>query len=109
MRKLAVYMNDTEAGILTEQSPGFGYSYQYNEEYLKSALPPISVTLPKQRDPYSSDHLFAFFANMLPEGGNRRVICRHFRIDERDLFGLLDIMADQDFIGAVNVRKISDD
>jgi serine/threonine-protein kinase HipA len=42
---------------------------------------------------------------MLPEGGNRRAICRSLRIDEQDFFGLLTAMADQDFIGAVDVRK----
>jgi serine/threonine-protein kinase HipA len=46
---------------------------------------------------------------MLPEGGNRRIICRSLRIDETDYFGLLEAMADKDFIGAVNVRKMNND
>jgi serine/threonine-protein kinase HipA len=46
---------------------------------------------------------------MLPEGGNRRVICRSLHIDETDYFGLLMAMADKDFIGAVEVRKITND
>lgn len=83
MRKLAVYYNDTEAGILTEQYPGAGYTFQYNEEYLNST--------------------------MLPEGANRRGICRSQRIDENDFFGLLKAMADKDFIGAVNVRRMDND
>lgn len=106
MRELAVYYNDTEAGILTEQYPGAVYSFQYKEEYLNSAMPPISATLPKQSTAYKSEHLFPFFSNMLPEGANRRVICRTLKIDENDFFGLLDAMADKDFIGAVNVRRI---
>ena len=44
---------------------------------------------------------------MLPEGSNRSVICRWLRIDENDLYGLLEAMADQDFIGAVNVRRFN--
>lgn len=106
MRKVAVYFNDIEAGILTEHNPGACYTFQYNEEYLNSSLPPVSITLPKRSEAYSSKYLFPFFSNMLPEGGNRRVICRTQRIDESDLFGLLVVMADKDFIGAVNVRKI---
>ncbi len=106
MRELEVYFNDTKAGILTEQHPGRGYSFQYKEEYLNSVMPPISVTLPKQSIPYESEYLFPFFSNMLPEGSNRRVICRSQKIDENDLFGLLYTMADKDFIGAVNVRRI---
>lgn len=106
MRELAVYYNDTETGILTEESPGTGYTFQYKEEYLNSALPPISATMPKQSSTYKSEHLFPFFTNMLPEGANRRVICRTLKIDENDFFGLLDAMADKDFIGAVNIRRI---
>lgn len=109
MRKLAVYFNDTEAGILIEEYPGAEYTFQYKEEYLNSNLPPISVNLPKRSTPYKSEYLFPFFTNMLPEGANRRIICRSLRIDEKDFFGLLDAMADKDFIGAVNVRKTNND
>lgn len=109
MRQLVVYLNDTKAGILTELHPGMGYSFQYYESYLNSAMPPFSATLPKQPDAYDSEHLFPFFSNMLPEGVNRRVICRSLKIDENDFFGLLEAMADRDFIGAVNIRRITDD
>jgi serine/threonine-protein kinase HipA len=109
MKQLAVFNNDTKAGILTEENPGRGYTFEYDDEYLRSALPPISLTLPKQKAAYKSDHLFAFFTNMLPEGGNRRMICRSLRIDETDLFRLLEAMANQDFIGAVNVRTLPHD
>ena len=50
-----------------------------------------------------------FFSNMVPEGANRRVICRSLRIDENDFFGILEAMADKDFIGAVNIRRINND
>ena len=109
MRGLAVYYNDIEAGVLTEKYPGTGYTFQYKAEYLNSKMPPISVTLPKQSIAYTSEYLFPFFSNMLPEGANRRVICRSLRLDENDSFGLLDAMADKDFIGAVNVRRIKND
>ena len=46
---------------------------------------------------------------MLPEGANRRVICRSLRIDENDFFGMLEAVADKDFIGAVNLRRINND
>ena len=109
MRQLAVYFNDTKAGILTEHNPGLEYSFQYTEEYLDTEMPPISATLPKQTAVYDSEHLFSFFSNMLPEGANRRVICRSLRIDENDFFGMLGAMADKDFIGAVNIRSIVHD
>lgn len=106
MKQLAVYYNDTMAGVLTEKNPGVGYTFQYCEEYLKSSLPPVSVNLPKREAAYRSDYLFPLFTNMLPEGGNRRMICNSQKIDEDDFFGLLEVMANQDFIGAVNVRRI---
>ncbi|MGM9869254.1 MAG: HipA N-terminal domain-containing protein [Sodaliphilus sp.] len=109
MKQLAVYSNDTKAGILTELHPGKGYTFQYDESYLKSDFPPVSLTLPKRAEIYESEHLFPFFSNMLPEGSNRSVICRYHKIDETDFFGLLEVMANADFIGATNIRTIDHD
>lgn len=106
MRQLDVYYNETKAGVLTEINPGVGYSFKYEPEYISSDLPPISATLPKQEGALESDSLFPFFSNMIPEGANRGVICRTLRIDEKDFFGILSAMADKDFIGAVNIKKI---
>lgn len=105
MRELKVYNNDVFAGELTESNPGIGYTFKYDDGYLKSDMPSISVTLPKRTEIYTADLLFPFFANMIPEGANRKIICRKLRIDERDIFGILYAMADKDFIGAVNVRR----
>ena len=109
MKKLVVYFNNTKAGILTEQHPGIGYSFQYCEDYLDSTMPPSPATLPKSAEVFYYEHLIPFFSNMIPEGANRRVICRSLKIDEQDFFGLLEAMADRDFIGAVNVRRITND
>ncbi len=104
MRTLAVYNNDVQAGILTENAPGHGYVFQYLDSYITSGGNAISLTLPIQREAFKSEHLFPFFSNMVPEGANRRIICRSKRIDEDDLFGLLTAMAGKDTIGAVNLR-----
>lgn len=109
MKKLDVYMNDDKAGVLTELHPGKGYIFCYDDAYLASDLPPVSVTLPKSQKIYESEHLFPFFTCHMPEGANRRVICRTQRIDERDFFSLLTVMADKDCIGAVQLRKIKDE
>lgn len=105
MREVDVYMNETKAGVLTEEIPGYGYTFVYDVEYVGGAMLPVSVNLPKRLEPYWSEHLFAVFSNMVPEGSNRRIICRSNRLDEKDIFGLLCAMADCDFIGAVNVRN----
>ncbi len=109
MRQLDVYLNTHKAGTLREEAPGKGYSFRYDDEFLRSDMSAISVTFPKSQKEYKSDTLFPFFSNMLPEGANRRVICRQQRIDEKDFFGMLVAMAGKDFIGAVNLRLPDDD
>lgn len=86
MRQLYVYMNDLKAGVLTENNPGKEYTFCYDENYLSTENPSISVTLPKREESYKNEYLFPFFTNMLPEGANRRSICRSLRIDENDFF-----------------------
>ena len=107
MRQLDVYVNQQKAGVLIEQRPGEGYSFHYNEAYLASGSPSISVTLSKKHESYESPTLFPFFMNMLPEGANRKVICRTSRVDENDFFGLLAAMAGKDFIGGVHIERVS--
>ena len=94
------------AGILTEQNPGKGYVFTYDQAYLDSGGNPVSVTLPLRQASYESENMFPFFVNLLPEGANRTVICRNYRIDEDDFFGILTVMSGQDFIGAVNVKEL---
>lgn len=104
MRQLDVYMNDSKAGVLKEDKLGRGYTFSYDDGYLASDLPAISITMPKTQKEYKSEYLFPLFTNMLPEGANRRVVSRSHRIDEDDFFGLLMAMAGKDTIGAVNVK-----
>lgn len=106
MRQLSVYYNNAKAGVLTEQNPGRDYEFRYDPAYLLSGGKSISVSLPKNREKFESEALFPFFTNMLPEGANRNIICRHLRIDENDFFGMLSAMAGKDFIGAVHVMAI---
>lgn len=109
MRQLAVYNNQHRAGLLTEQAPGRDYEFVYDTDYLATATAPVSLTLPKQSDAYRSEHLFPFFANMLPEGANRKVVCRTHHVDEADLFGLLMATAGMDSIGAIHFKRIDND
>ena len=109
MKQLSVYCKGVRAGVLIEKYPGRDYSFKYDEDYLKSSLPAISLTLPKREEAYESEILFPFFTNLLPEGSNKRYICRKNKIDEEDYFGLLSIMANADFIGAVDVRRIENE
>lgn len=106
MRQLAVYNNDSYAGLLQELTPGLGYVFTYDPDYLASDSAPVSVTLPKRSEPYRSAYLFPFFTNLLPEGNNRKVKCRAFKIDEKDFFGMLMATVGTDIIGAINFRNV---
>lgn len=109
MRQLNILWNGVPAGTLTEQSPGRGYRFEYRPTYLSGDYPHVSLTLPKTDVPYDSDELFPFFANMLPEGALRHVVCRKHHVDENDLFGILCAMAGADAIGAVDIKKARDE
>lgn len=109
MRQLEVFVNDVKTGRLTELKPGKGYTFVYTDAYVKSDLPPVSLTLPKRIEPYVADYLFPAFTNKLPEGANRKVICREQRIDDKDFFGMLMATVGTDMIGSVNFRKVEDE
>ena len=86
MRIAEIYSNDVLAGILTETDDRH-YHFVYDDSYIRSSLPSISMTLPKQKKTFYSDYLFPFFANLLPEGANKEYICRRYHIDETDDMG----------------------
>ncbi len=109
MRQLNVFWNDKLAGHLTELAPNNGYLFEYNPAYLNSDLPHVSLTLPKAQTCYKSKLLFPFFANMLPEGALRRLVCREHHLDENDLFGILSSMTHADSIGAVSLKNPRDE
>ena len=62
--------------------------------------------MPVRKEPYSSDHLFPFFFNMLSEGANRIMQSLMLHIDENDDFGILLATAQTDTIGAVTIKPI---
>ena len=106
MRQLEVYVNDVKAGLLTELNPGKGYTFVYTKAYAASDMPPVSLTLPKRKEAYEAEYLFPFFTNLLPEGANRKVICREQRIDDKDFFGMLMATVGTDMIGSVNFKEV---
>jgi HipA-like protein len=105
MRQARVYRNQIFAGTLTEENGN--YTFRYDDNYFADrSKPPVSLTLPKTQQVYTSDNLFPFFFNMLSEGANRRLQSRLLKIDEDDHFGLLLATAGFDTIGAVTIKPI---
>ena len=106
MRQAKILYKDEEAGLLTQHDDG-SFSFRYHDTWMaNSKKQNISLTLPKIRQEYHSKFLFPFFYNMLPEGSNKQVVCKHNRIDKNDYFGLLITTAKNDSIGAIRAIKI---
>lgn len=62
MRKAIVYCHDTEAGLLEESTPGRGYTFTYDKQYMMDRThDPVSLTMPFREEPYQSDYLSLFY------------------------------------------------
>ena len=103
MRKAEIFLFERLAGTLTEDEQG--YSFQYNEEYLKDNPLPISVTLPLQKEAFRDKVLFPFFDGLIPEGWLLSIASQSWKLDPRDRMGLL-LACCRDCIGAASVREI---
>lgn len=104
MRKADVYWKGILAGHLIELDNKL-FEFSYDENYFNDTTKPgVSLTLPKTKKRYTSEHLFPFFYNMLSEGANRNTQSRQLKIDENDFFGLLLATATYDTIGAITIK-----
>ena len=106
MRSAEVYYNHELAGVLTEESRKL-FRFRYDDAWFRNGnKPAISLTMPKDRQDYTSEFLFPYFFNMLSEGFNRKLQCKSLRIDEKDYFGLLMATARFDTIGAITIKPV---
>ena len=101
-RSAYVYVRNRFAGTLCETDEG--YSFNYDAEYLKSDAPSaVSLTMPLSDNTYTSRTLFPFFDGLIPEGWLLGIVCRNWKINPNDRFGLL-LVACRDCIGNVSIR-----
>lgn len=104
-READIYYNNQLAGRLSKIDSK--YYFQYTEDYLSDDnKPAISLTLPKQKDPFVSEYLFPFFFGLLAEGDNKLIQCRTLMIDENDHFTRFLKTAVNDTIGGITVREV---
>ena len=81
-----------------------GYVLQYDEQYLQHpASKPISLTLPKKQELYTSKVLFPFFDGLIPEGWLPDIAVDYWKVQANDRFELL-LTTCRDTIGAVTVE-----
>lgn len=103
MKSARVLRNGELVGILSKSDSG-KYSFVYEDSWFSDPdKPSVSLTLPKSKKEYQSEHLFPFFFNMLSEGVNLQLQARQFQIDENDYFSILLKTSRSDTIGAITV------
>ena len=106
MRKVTILYKDEPAGLLEQHDDG-SFIFRYNDTWFSNTEKPgISLTLPKSKQEYASQYLFPFFFNLLPEGTNKRVVCKYMRVDPDDHFGLLMVIGETETIGAISVKRL---
>ena len=97
MRQAKVLYKGIPSGVVSQADDGsFRFCYD----------PPISLVMAKREEPYTCKALFPVFFHLLPEGNNRVQLCRAFRLDLEDDFGLLLQIAKHDTIGAITIQEI---
>jgi serine/threonine-protein kinase HipA len=100
-RKTLVNMQDKKAGILEENEEG--YIFSYDEEYVTDPdTLPVSLALPKRKDPYVSRTMIPFFDGLIPEGWLLDIALQTWKLNPRDRMGLL-LACCRDCIGAVSI------
>ena len=106
MSRAYVYDAEVLAGILAFD--GLNYSFLYDEEFLNAKnSTAISLTLPKQKEPFVSKHLHSFFSNLLAEGNLKKLQCQKLKIDGNDEFTRLLKTATHDTIGTITIREFA--
>lgn len=102
MRRAEVYFKDLLAGFLTDFDDH--YEFQYTIDYLNKGFP-ISVTLPLQKEAFTSKQLFPFFDGLIVEGWLLNVAKDNWKINPSDRMGLL-LLLGEDTIGAVSIKEV---
>lgn len=106
MRIAHILYKRERAGVLTQLDNG-SFHFTYNEDWVSDdSKPSISLTLPKSQIKFESEALFPFFYHLLPEGVNKRMICKTYKIDEDDAFGILLQASKVDTVGAVTIERV---
>jgi serine/threonine-protein kinase HipA len=102
-RRARVLLHGRLAGTLEETSARGATRFTYTPDYLTApGARPLSPTLPLRPDPYESDNLHPFFANLLPEGHLYAATARRLGLVRTDRFGML-VHVGGDVMGAVQV------
>lgn len=104
MRRANVYVRGKMAGVLTEESPGREYSFEYLEEYNDQE---VSRTMLTNQRKYHFDQFPPFFEGLLPEGMQLDGLLSTGKIDKNDYFSQL-MAVGEDLVGVVTLKEITE-
>jgi len=102
MRKAKVFVNNSEAGTLTEVNFPKLYRFEYLPDYSDS---PVSLTMSDKNKIYEFDTFPSFFDGLLPEGFQLDGLLKFGKIDHNDKFSQL-IAVGTDMVGNVTIKEI---
>ncbi|EKM3564370.1 HipA N-terminal domain-containing protein [Escherichia coli] len=103
MPKLVTWMNNQRVGELTKLANG-AHTFKYAPEWLANRYArPLSLSLPLQRGNITSDAVFNFFDNLLPDSPIvRDRIVKRYHAKSKQPFDLLSEIG-RDSVGAVTL------
>jgi len=102
-RRARVRFRDRDVGVLEEVTAGAGTLFTYASDYREAHdARPLAPNLPLRPEPYESDTLHPYFANLLPEGPLYDQTARRLGLRRTDRFGML-LRVGGDVMGAVQV------
>lgn len=100
MRALDVWLHGAKIGSLSRHGGTLSFQYDTGVVAGGGGRPLLSVSMPTRARPYRGQLPFAFFDGLLPEGEARRMIAHDFGLEDRDTFGLLEVLG-RDCAGAL--------
>jgi len=103
MKSAKIFVNNVEAGILTELDFGKKYRFEYIDSYSGT---PVSLTMPFSKLVYEFDSFPPFFDGLLPEGYQLEGLLKFGKIDRNDFFSQLVAVGD-DLVGNVTLKEIT--
>ena len=102
-RRCAVSQLGMLAGYLEEMGED-AWSFTYRPDYVG---PPVSLTMPLRREPYTFDHFPSVFEGLLPEGVQLEAVLRKHKIDRNDPYGQL-IVVGAEMVGSLMIEPCPD-
>jgi len=105
MIKVEILDSGRKAGILTFDDEKYIFTYDHNFLDDKNSTA-ISLTLPKQKEPFISANLPPFFSGLLAEGSLKELQCKKLKLDESDEYKRLICTAKDDTIGTITIGEI---